>query len=99
MQIITLLFLSFLQSVTFTMSSRARNRSNYKYNLFCTVVSNSVWFLTLREVVLDPSLTLLVPFIVGAGFGTLLGTKVSILIEHKIGAKADEDMRNTRYTG
>ena len=99
MQIITLLFLSFLQSVTFTMSSRARNRSNYKYNLFCTVVSNSVWFLTLREVVLDPSLTLLVPYIVGAGFGTLLGTKVSILIEHKIGAKADENMRNTRYTG
>lgn len=99
MQIITLLFLSFLQSVTFTMSSRARNRNNYKYNLFCTVVSNSVWFLTLREVVLDPSLTLLVPYIVGAGFGTLLGTKVSILIEHKIGAKADEDMRDTRYTG
>ena len=99
MQIITLLFLSFLQSVTFTMSSRARNRSNYKYNLFCTVVSNSVWFLTLREVVLDPSLTLLVPYIVGAGFGTLLGTKVSILIEHKIGAKADENMRHTRYTG
>jgi len=53
MQLLTLLLLSFLQSVTFTMSSRARNRSNYKYNLFCTVVSNSVWFLTLREVESD----------------------------------------------
>jgi len=99
MQLITLLLLSFLQSVTFTMSSRARNRSNYKYNLFCTVVSNSVWFLTLREVVLDPSLILLVPYVVGAGLGTLLGTKVSMIIEHKIGAKADEDMRSARHSG
>jgi multidrug transporter EmrE-like cation transporter len=91
MQLITVLLLSFLQSVTFTMSSRARNRSNYKFNLACTVVSSSVWFLTLREILLDPTLGLLIPYVLGAGIGTLIGTKVSMLIEHKIGAKADEE--------
>lgn len=87
---INLLLLAFTQNVAFTMVSRSRNRSSMTYHAICSVFSNGIWFLTMRELVLaDLTYYLLIPYIVGTVSGSLFGAKVSMGIEKIIGAKAD----------
>ena len=87
----TLLFilaLAFIQNVSFTMVSRSRNRDKMGYHATCSVFSNGIWFLTMRELVIaDLSLVLIVPYIIGTVAGSLFGAKVSMRIEKIIGAK------------
>jgi len=87
---LTIICLAFIQNVSFTMVSRSRNRSNMTYHAICSVFSNGIWFLTMRElVVADLSLWLLLPYVVGTVCGSLFGAKVSMRIEKLIGATAD----------
>jgi len=73
------------------MVSRSRNRSNATYHAICSVFSNGIWFLTMRElVVADLTLWLLLPYVVGTVSGSLLGAKISMKIENLIGAVADQ---------
>ena len=70
------------------MVSRSRNRDNMTYHAICSVFSNGIWFLTMRELVLaDLTLWLIVPYIVGTVSGSIFGAKVSMRIEKLIGAK------------
>jgi uncharacterized membrane protein YfcA len=88
MIVLTLLALAFVQNVSFTMVSRSRNRDNMTYHALCSVASNAVWFLTMRELVLaDLTWWLIIPYVVGTVSGSLFGAKVSMRIEHMIGAK------------
>lgn len=48
---ITVIVLAFAQNIAFTMTSRSRNRSSMGYHAICSVFSNAVWFLTMRELV------------------------------------------------
>ncbi len=83
-----ILCLAFTQNIAFTMVSRARNRNSAKYHAICSVFSNMIWFLTMRQlVVADLSLWLLLPYVVGTVAGSLLGASISIRIEKAIGAK------------
>lgn len=85
---ITILFLSFVQNISFTMVSRSRNRDNMTYHAICSVFSNGLWFLTIRElVVADMTVWLAIPYIAGTVTGSLVGAKVSMVIERMIGAK------------
>ena len=85
-----ILALAFIQNVAFTMVSRSRNRSNMTYHAVCSVFSNSIWFLTMHQlVVADLSYWLLLPYVVGTVAGSLFGAKVSMRIERAIGAVAD----------
>lgn len=87
---ITILALAFIQNVSFTMVSRSRNRSNMTYHALCSVASNGLWFLTVRELVIaDLTLWLFVPYVAGTVSGSLFGAKVSMKIEKMIGAVAD----------
>jgi len=87
---VNLLLLAFTQNVAFTMVSRSRNRSSMKYHAICSVFSNGIWFMTMRELVLaDLTYYLLLPYIIGTVAGSLFGAKVSMKIEKIIGAKAD----------
>ena len=82
------LCLAFVQNVSFTMVSRSRNRDKMAYHAVCSVFSNGVWFLTMRElVVAELSLWLALPYIIGTVSGSLSGAAVSMRIERLIGAK------------
>ena len=84
------LCLAFVQNVSFTMVSRSRNRDSMTYHAVCSVFSNGVWFLTMRElIVAELSLWLLFPYVVGTVSGSLFGARVSMRIESLIGARAD----------
>lgn len=85
----TILALAFIQNISFTMVSRSRNRSNMAYHAICSVFSNGIWFLTMRElVVADLTLWLIFPYVIGTVCGSLFGASISIRIEKMIGAVA-----------
>lgn len=86
--ILTLLLLSFIQNVSFTMVSRSRNRDKMAYHAICSVFSNGLWFLTMSVLVAaDLSIWLIFPYIIGTVTGSVFGAKVSMRIEKIIGAK------------
>ena len=88
MSILAILFLAFVQNVSFTMVSRSRNRDNMVYHSICSVFSNSLWFLTMHLLVItDLSWVLFIPYVTGTVIGSLTGAKISMYIEKKIGAK------------
>lgn len=84
---LTILFLAFIQNVSFTMVSRSRNRDNMSYHAICSVFSNGLWFLTMHQlVVADLDYMLAIPYIIGTVCGSIFGAKVSMKIEKIIGA-------------
>lgn len=90
MTFLLVLCLAFVQNVSFTMVSRSRNRDSMTYHAICSVFSNGIWFLTMRElVVAELSILLLAPYVVGTVCGSLFGARVSMRIEKIIGARAD----------
>lgn len=85
---LTILFLAFIQNISFTMVSRSRNRDNMTYHTICSVFSNGIWFATMHQlVVTDLSWSLAVPYIVGTVIGSVTGAKVSMKIEKMIDAQ------------
>jgi uncharacterized membrane protein YfcA len=90
-QIITILFLAFLQNVSFSIVSRSRNRNNLKYHLIAATFSNTIWFLTFRELILsDMNYILFVPYCLGTVVGSVFGVKISMIIEKYLCAKSDD---------
>lgn len=87
---VTILFLAFAQNVSFSIVSRSRNRNNMTYHLIAATLSNGVWFLTFRQLVLsEMSFILFVPYTIGTVCGSLFGARLSMWIERMIGAEAD----------
>lgn len=85
---ITLALLAFVQNMSFTLVSRARNRDNTAYHVGAAMFSNGVWFLTFRELVqADMSYTLFIPYLIGSVLGSLYGANIAIKIENLVGAK------------
>ncbi len=87
--IILLIVLAYIQNISFSIVSRARNRDNQAYHAIAAVFSNLVWFATFRILVIeDMSWTLFIPYGFGTVAGSLTGARLSMWIEKKIGAKA-----------
>lgn len=85
--IIKILLLAYIQNISFSIVSRARNRNNMMYHAIASVFSNGIWFLTMRElVVADLTVVLLIPYIIGTVAGSLTGAKVSMKIEKMLNA-------------
>ena len=86
-EILTILALAFVQNISFSLVSRSRNRDHMTYHAICSVLSNGIWFITMRHlVVADLTYWLLLPYVVGTVAGSLLGAKISMKIEKLIGA-------------
>lgn len=86
--LVAMVLLAYVQNISFSIVSRARNRDNQTYHALAAVASNLIWFATFRLLVTaDMSWVLLAPYIVGTVAGSLTGSKVSMWIEKKIGAK------------
>jgi uncharacterized membrane protein YjjB (DUF3815 family) len=87
--ILWLMLLAYVQNISFSIVSRARNRDHMAYHAVAAVGSNVIWFCTFRELVTaDMSWVLLVPYTIGTVAGSLTGAKVSIWFERLLGAKA-----------
>lgn len=85
-----LLALSFVQNVSFSIVSRSRNRNNMKFHLIAAFFSNSIWFLTFRELVTrDMSIALFPWYCAGTMFGSVFGVRISMWIERRLGAESD----------
>lgn len=85
---LVILLLAYIQNISFTMVSRARNRDSMVYHAVCSVASNGLWFLTMGVLVATDLDWRLAPFyIIGTVAGSLTGAKASIKIEKLLGAK------------
>ncbi len=87
----TLIFLySAFQSVSFCMSSRARNRDHESYALWATAFAAATWYLAFREVSLAHFAYIHMPsYVIGAVLGNKFGAKISMRIERRLNARAD----------
>jgi uncharacterized membrane protein YfcA len=90
----SILGLALVSSVTFSMVSRSRNRDNTVYFVTTAMLSNMVWFVTMRHLIVsDLSLTLLVPYVIGSTTGALFGMKISMFIERKLHITSDGHLK------
>lgn len=94
LSLLTILLLAFGQNVSFSIVSRARNRSSFSYHMIASVFSNGVWFLTFRQLILTQmSWVLFIPYTVGTVIGSLTGAKISMWIEKKLNATSDGHLK------
>lgn len=92
--IFIILFLAFVQNVSFSIVSRSRNRDNIKYHILAAGASNTIWFLTFRQLILaDMNYMLLLPYMIGTVAGSVFGVKISMKIEKWLGATADGHLK------
>ena len=82
------------QNTAFALVSRARNRDSMTYHAVASVLSNGVWFMTMKYMIdLDFLGWLVVPYVIGTVTGSLVGAKISMVIERMIGAASDGHLR------
>lgn len=89
--IIVMMIMAYCQNLSFTLVSRARNRSSKAYHLVAAVLSNFTWFVTAKYLIVTQGMTwtLMVPYTVATVAGSLTGQTVSMKIEKLLGAKSD----------
>jgi len=90
--IAVMIVLAFFQNIAFTLVSRARNRDNDNFHLIASLLSNGVWFLTFRYLIVDQSMgwELFIPYTVGTVLGSLSGAWISQRVEAALGMKKGE---------
>lgn len=72
LQILTMFGLVVLQNASFTLVSRARNSSSILYHTIASVLSNGIWLLVIRQVVLNlDSLVLMLTYLVASVLGSI----------------------------
>ena len=87
MEWLLLIALAFIQNVSFSLVSRARNRDHVGYHAAASVFSNGVWFATFHLLVTSAmTWVLFIPYLIGTVAGSLFGAKVSMRIEKFLGA-------------
>lgn len=92
--ILKILLLAFVQNISFSIVSRSRNRDNLKYHIYAAIFSNSIWFLTFRELVTsDMNLILFIPYVVGTVIGSVYGMSISMKIERWLNATSDGHLK------
>ena len=92
--IIKILLLAFIQNISFSIVSRSRNRDNKKYHIIASLFSNSIWFLTFRELILgDMNYILFIPYVIGTVIGSTFGMSISMKIEAWLGAESDSHIK------
>lgn len=94
-----ILLLSYVQSISFSIISRARNRNSLKYHVIAASASNTIWYLTFRELVMNKmDWMMFLPYTIGTVAGSVTGAKVSMWIERLLAASSDEHLkRTTKY--
>jgi len=82
--------LAFVQNVTYSLQSRAGNRSSNLYHLVATILATFVFFCSLSYLIhLKVTYEVLLTYILGTMLGSLYGTSLSKKIESALGAVAN----------
>lgn len=72
LSILKMLGLVILQNASFTLVSRARNSNSLLYHTIASVLSNGIWLLVIRQVVLNlDNWILMITYLVGAVIGSI----------------------------
>lgn len=72
LSILKMLLLVILQNASFTLLSRARNSSSIKYHTIASVLSNGMWLIVIREVVLNlDKWYLMLTYLLGSVIGSI----------------------------
>ena len=67
-----MLGLVILQNASFTLVSRARNSNSLIYHTIASVLSNGIWLLVIRQVVMNlDNWILMITYLVGAVIGSI----------------------------
>lgn len=89
-ELIIIALLAFAQSVSFSLVSRSRNRSSTSYHVIASILSNAIWFLTFRHLVVSGmDISMFVPYTIGTVSGSVFGVRISMRIEKVLGATSD----------
>jgi putative flippase GtrA len=85
--ILLMMVMAYCQNLSFTLSSRSRNRNHKGYHVFASVLSNGVWFMTMKYLVIDQGMTwtLMIPYTIATVAGSVTGQVVSERIERWLG--------------
>lgn len=71
-EILQMLGLVILQNASFTLVSRARNSNSLAYHTIASVLSNGIWLLVIRQVVMNlNNWQLMVTYLIGAVIGSI----------------------------
>ncbi len=88
--------LALIQSVTFSLQSRARNRGHFGYHAITAATGNMAWFFCGGYLFsFGYNIAMLVPYILGCTVGSLVGSKLSERIEDVIHATADRPLKDS----
>lgn len=72
-QILIVFGLTILQNASFTLVSRARNSSSIAYHAGAAVLSNGIWLLVIRQIVVNlDKWEIMVAYVAGAVIGSIL---------------------------
>lgn len=97
---LSLIGLAFVQNTSFSMVSRSRNRDNMDYHAIASLFSNTLWFLTMRELFKqDLDIFLFAPYALGTISGSVFGAKFSMKVEKLLGATADGHLTKKNQDG
>ena len=79
MEIIQMLLLVILQNASFTLVSRARNSPSLMYHGIASVLSNGIWLLVIRQVVMNlDNCAMMLTYLVGSVIGSLAMHKIAM---------------------
>lgn len=86
---VIMMLMAFAQNVSFSIVSRSRNRDSKTYHFVAAILSNGVWFATLKYLAVTNQMdwVLFVPYTVGTVSGSVTGQAVSMWIEKRLGIK------------
>lgn len=72
-QILMMLGLTILQNASFTLVSRARNSKSLGYHTLAAVLSNGIWLLVIRQVILNlDKWYMMIAYLVGSVVGSVI---------------------------
>lgn len=85
--IVVMMVLAFLQNTSFSLSSRSRNTNSTKYHKIAALLSNSVWFITSKYLIVDQHMSwlLFIPYTIATVEGSVMGQRIAIWVENRLG--------------
>ena len=86
LQILIILGLTIVQNASFTLVSRARNSNSITFHALAAILSNGIWLLVIRQVMLNINTWYFgVSYVIGAVVGSIMMHYVSMkYFENKI---------------
>ena len=81
---------AFVQTTSFSLVSRARNRNHVGYHAVASVLSNGIWFATMGILITEGMTWITaIPYITGTVLGSIFGAGLAQRIEKWLGAKTE----------